>query len=130
MLFNLQAALAGCMSGSTRMVAAGLLVDTEAPVATPNSTDFFFPCFVLNAQQALLHPNQPCAGIEAVARVMETWQKHEGVQCNCCLALMALVRGTGSICQVTLALAHSPAYCTIPHSGLGALRGRALAREI
>lgn len=42
-----------------------------------------------------------CAGIEAVTRVMESWQKHEGVQCNCCLALMALVRGTGSVCQVS-----------------------------
>ena len=40
------------------------------------------------------------AGIELVAKVMEGWQKHEGVQCNCCLAIMALVRGTGSVCQV------------------------------
>ncbi|KAL3137014.1 hypothetical protein ABBQ32_006605 [Trebouxia sp. C0010 RCD-2024] len=38
-------------------------------------------------------------GIEAVARIMEAWQKHEGVQCNGCLALMALVRGDGSVCQ-------------------------------
>lgn len=40
-------------------------------------------------------------GIEAVARIMEAWQKHEGVQCNGCLALMALVRGDGSVCQVS-----------------------------
>lgn len=40
------------------------------------------------------------AGIELVGKVMEGWQKHEGVQCNCCLAIMALVRGTGSVCQV------------------------------
>ena len=41
------------------------------------------------------------AGVEVVTRVMEAWSQHEGVQCNCCLAYMALVRGTGSICQVT-----------------------------
>ena len=40
------------------------------------------------------------AGIEVVSKVMDAWQKHEGVQCNCCLAIMALVRGTGSVCQV------------------------------
>ncbi|DBA73902.1 TPA: hypothetical protein ACH3X2_009553 [Trebouxia sp. C0005] len=38
-------------------------------------------------------------GIEVVSKVMDSWQKHEGVQCNCCLAIMALVRGTGSVCQ-------------------------------
>ena len=42
------------------------------------------------------------AGIELVTRAMEAWQQHEGVQCNCCLAIMALVRGTGSVCQVML----------------------------
>ncbi|KAL0025671.1 hypothetical protein WJX77_003216 [Trebouxia sp. C0004] len=38
-------------------------------------------------------------GIEVVSKVMDAWQKHEGVQCNCCLAIMSLVRGTGSVCQ-------------------------------
>ena len=68
-------------------------------------------------------PPPPCAGIEAVVQVMQTWQKHEGVQCNCCLALMALVRGTGSICQVTLMLAHSPVGCTVRDSGMGDVAG-------
>ena len=40
------------------------------------------------------------AGIELVTRVMDVWHDHEGVQCNSCMALMALVRGTGSVCQV------------------------------
>ena len=48
------------------------------------------------------------AGIELVTKAMETWQHHEGVQCNCCLAIMALVRGTGSVCQVC--------HTTEPHS--------------
>ena len=54
---------------------------------------------------------------------MQTWQKHEGVQCNCCLALMALVRGTGSICQVTLTLSHSPVGSTVRDSGMGEVAG-------
>ena len=45
------------------------------------------------------------AGIEVVSKVMDAWQKHEGVQCNCCLAIMALVRGTGSVCQVHITTA-------------------------
>ena len=129
-LFSLQAALAGCMSGSTQMPATPGCFWMHRLTSQP-LTAWTFPFFpISNAHCTLFHPIRPCAGIEAVARVMETWQKHEGVQCNCCLALMALVRGTGSVCQVTLTHAHSPACCTIPDSQMGGLRGRGLAREI
>ena len=72
-------------------------------VSGPASPGVGFEEHQLHAPMSLLfHPHMPhCAGIEAVTRVMETWGKHEGVQCNCCLALMALVRGTGSVCQVS-----------------------------
>lgn len=52
----------------------------------------------------------PDTGIELVTKAMEAWQHHEGVQCNCCLAIMALVRGTGSVCQVML----KPRACSGP----------------
>ena len=32
-------------------------------------------------------------------QVMKEHHEHDGVQCNACLALMALVRGEGDVCQ-------------------------------
>ncbi|GMH41370.1 hypothetical protein BSKO_09280 [Bryopsis sp. KO-2023] len=34
-------------------------------------------------------------GIELIIKIMKQLPQHEGIQCNCCLALMSLVRGEG-----------------------------------
>lgn len=38
------------------------------------------------------------AGIESIVRCMRLHADSEGVQCNACLAIMALVRGEGEVC--------------------------------
>ncbi|GMH44571.1 hypothetical protein BSKO_12523 [Bryopsis sp. KO-2023] len=38
-------------------------------------------------------------GIELIIKIMKQLPQHEGIQCNCCLALMSLVRGEGGVCQ-------------------------------
>ncbi|GMH36421.1 hypothetical protein BSKO_04289 [Bryopsis sp. KO-2023] len=38
-------------------------------------------------------------GIELIIKIMKQLPEHEGIQCNCCLALMSLVRGEGEVCQ-------------------------------
>ncbi|CAD7704362.1 unnamed protein product [Ostreobium quekettii] len=38
-------------------------------------------------------------GIDLIIKIMRQKPNNEGIQCNCCLALMSLVRGEGEVCQ-------------------------------
>lgn len=49
------------------------------------------------ATRTLEHPTSN-TGIESIVRCMRLHADSEGVQCNACLAIMALVRGEGDVC--------------------------------